>query len=95
MKQVSKTKVEGLQQKGALLFDIRSPVVYRFNKVKNSVNLPLTNLINKLVGVKKDSKLVIIYDEETKSNLSTISNYAMQLGIENISSIEYSKMLEE
>lgn len=95
MKQVSKSKVEALQAKGALLFDIRSPVVYRFNKVKDSTNLPLTNLINKLVGVKKDSKVVIIYDQDTKADLAKIDNYAMQLGIENVSAIEYSKLLEE
>ncbi len=95
MKRVSKIKASKLIEQGAFAVDMRSPVVFRFTKIKNTVNLPLTNLVNKLVGVKKDTKVLLIHDSADNPEIQKACNYASQLGILDVSYIDYDSMIAE
>lgn len=95
MKRVGKLKAGKLIEQGALAVDMRSPVLFRFTEVKNTVNLPLTNLVNRLVGAKKDTKVLLIHDSADNPDIQTACNYAMQLGITDVSFIDYDALVTE
>ena len=57
MKLVNKDRANKLVDKGALLIDMRSPIDFRDGHIQNSVNLPLKNFTNKLIGLKRNQKI--------------------------------------
>lgn len=96
MKMVNKKKAMDLVSKGALLVDMRSPVDYRDGSIKGSVNLPLKNFTNKLIGLKKDQKVVIFGKTINDPDVKSACGYADQLGIGgNIFVTEYKQLLDE
>jgi len=95
MKRVGKIKANKLIEQGAFAVDMRSPVLFRYTQVKNTVNLPLTNLVNKLVGVKKDTKVLLIHDSADNPDIQKACNYALQLGISDVSFIDYDTLISE
>lgn len=96
MKMVNKKKAMDLVSKGALLVDMRSPVDFRDGSIKGSVNLPLKNFTNKLIGLKKDQKVVIFGKTVTDPDIKSACGYADQLGIgNNIFVTEYKQLLDE
>lgn len=95
MKRVGKIKAHKLIEQGAFAVDMRSPVLFRYTEVKNTVNLPLTNLVNRLVGVKKDTKVLLIHDSADNPEIQKACNYAIQLGITDVSYIDYESMVSE
>lgn len=94
MKLVNKERTHKLVDKGALLVDLRSPVDFRDGAIKGSVNLPLKNFTNKLIGLNRNQKIVLISKSITDPDVKTACGYADQLGFGDVFVTEYNQLLE-
>jgi phage shock protein E len=52
-------KVSDLLQRGALIIDVRTPEEYKAGHIKESVNIPLNNIPNKVNELKRKNKPII------------------------------------
>ena len=95
MKLVNKEKTHKLIDKGALLVDMRSPVDFRDGSIKGSVNLPLKNFTNKLIGLNRNQKIVLISKTINDPDIKSACGYADQLGFSDIFVTEYKQLLDE
>ncbi len=94
MKLVNKDRANKLVDKGALLIDMRSPIDFRDGHIQNSVNLPLKNFTNKLIGLKRNQKIVLISKSVADPDVKTACGYADQLGFGDVFVTEYNQLLE-
>lgn len=85
MEKINQKKLKKLLQKNNVLFvDMRSPIDFRDGHIEGSVNLPLRNFTNKLMGLPRNH-IVIAYSTNFKdTDLVQGMNYAIQLGFEKL-----------
>lgn len=77
----NREKVAQLLAKGALLVDMRSPILFRDSHIEGSVNLPLRNLINTLTLERNKKRNVILFGLSTDDpELTSGVSYAGNLG---------------
>ena len=91
MKKISKVRFAQLVSKNPnyLLADMRSPVAFRDGHIENSVNLPLRNFINKIMGMPRDTLIVAYSTSLSDIDLTQGVNYAEQLGFTKIFVAEF------
>lgn len=93
MKKIDKTKFDKIVKKNnVLIADMRSPVNYRDGNIDNSVNLPLRNFTNKLMGLPRDYHVIAYSTSFDDSDMLQGMNYAQQLGFENLYIAEYNTL---
>lgn len=94
MKKINKTRFEQLvsSKKELIIADMRSPVSYRDGHIVDSVNLPLRNFINKIMGVSKDTTIIAYSTNFSDVDLTQGMNYAEQLGFKNLYMAEYDSL---
>lgn len=98
MKRISLAKLEALKNKNVgniLIADLRSPVLFAARKVKDSVNLPLKNFINRIMGLPKNTVIVIFSTNINDQDLVSAYNYAVQLGFEKVYGAEFLDLIGE
>lgn len=67
-----KKKVPGLKQQGAILIDVRSPGEYQMAHAKDSINIPLNELGQKLQELPKDAPLLVACASGTRSGMARL-----------------------
>lgn len=93
MKKINKNALTKLMKKNnVLLADMRSPIDYRDGHIEQSINLPLRNFTNKLMGLPRDHIIVAYSARYDDAELIQGMNYATQLGFENLYIGEYSNL---
>jgi len=92
MKTINKAKMDQLVSKGAFLVDMRSPVEYRDSHVTGSVNLPLRNFTNKIMGMPKSTTIIVYSTSANDSDLTQGLNYAEIMGFTNLFAGEYQNL---
>lgn len=95
MKKASKSTVERLVAKGAMLVDMRSPIDFRDGTISGAVNLPLRNFLNKITGMDRKSKIIIFGASMEDPDVKHGFNYANQLGFTEVYISAYSQLLHE
>ena len=88
-------RVLALVNKGATLVDMRTPVEFRDGSIVGSVNLPLRNFLNHLVGVTDKASTIIMFStDKDDADVTSAVNYATQLGFSSIYTSTYSVILD-
>lgn len=90
MQTINKEKTNKLLQKGAILVDMRSPILFRDGHINGAVNLPLKNFNNLLMATPDKTKTIIVYGTTTKDeDLILGCKYADQLGFSKVFVTDY------
>ena len=94
MKKITKSKLQQLTTKNKTVFlaDMRSPVSYRDGHVEGAVNLPLRNFINAIMGLQRDTIIVVYSDRSDDSDLTVGLNYATEMGFTNLNSATFDEL---
>lgn len=93
MKKIDKAKFDKIVKKSnVLIADMRSPVNFRDGHIDNSINLPLRNFTNKLMGLPRDYHVIAYSTSFDDSEMLQGMNYAQQLGFENLYIAEYNTL---
>ena len=93
MNKIGKTKAQKLLAKGAVLVDMRSPVLYRDGHIAGAVNLPLKNFTNLLMGTPDKKKPIVIYGTTTEDvDVTHGFKYAEQLGFTQVFATDYESL---
>lgn len=74
-------KFKKMIDNGAIIIDIRSPVLFAKENIPNSVNMPLRN-ISQLMKIGKNKKILFISSNDNDPELIQVKNYAEQMNIE-------------
>lgn len=87
----SKEQADKLIQAGAFLADMRDPVAFRDGHVNGAKNLPLKNLLNTIMGMKKNS-ILLLYG--MTSDVEQGAKYAETLGFSEVFVSDYESMFK-
>lgn len=69
VKQITSDELKGmLKNKDKQFIDVRTPVEYKSNAIKEFKNIPLHDLRNKLNSLSKDKEVVVICQSGMRSN---------------------------
>ena len=82
-KEIGRNRVMKLIEKGAMLIDMRTPVEFRDGTVNGAINLPLRNMLNKIMAVPRNTTLVF-FSNEGDDDLNIASKYAIELGFSDV-----------
>lgn len=77
-KKVNATQVKNLRNKGAILIDVRNPVVFRDGTVAGATNLVVSN-ISQLIAYPKHTKFIFFGENKDDPNLKMMLKYATQM----------------
>ena len=75
-----------------LLADMRSPVSFRDGHIDNAINLPLKNFVNKIMGLPRDSEIIVYSTAMDDVDLVRGINYAEQLGFKKLYAAEFDNL---
>lgn len=90
MKIITKDKARKLIDKGAIIVDMRSPILFRDSHIDGSINLPLKKFTNLLITTVEKNKPIIVYGTTINDDDIVYGiKYSEQLGFTNIHAIDY------
>jgi hypothetical protein len=72
-------RAQKLIEKGAKLYDVRSPIAFRDGTLPGALNLSLRQ-VSTLISLPKTTKLIFFGDSNEDENLKCIMNYVIQFG---------------
>lgn len=79
-------RAQKLIEKGAKLYDVRSPVAFRDGTLPGAINLALRQ-VSTLISLPKTTKLIFFGETNDDENLKHIINYATQFGFADVYSL--------
>lgn len=93
MKKIDKkTFLKLVEKKNVLVADMRNPVNYRDGHITNSLNLPLKNFTNKIMGLGRNYHIIAYSTSFDDADMALGIRYAEQLGFTNLYVAEYNTL---
>lgn len=84
-------KYKKMIDNGAVVVDIRSPVLYSKDHLENSINIPLRN-ISQLMTIGKNKKILFVSSNDKDLELQQVKNYSEQMNVESYVVGDFNKL---
>ena len=83
VQKIAPQKAKKLVEKGGLLIDVRSPVLYRDGTLPNAINVSLRN-VSTLFKHPKQTSFILFGETDDDEDVKAAGNYLVQFGYTNV-----------